>query len=860
MPSIAPTVRTSKFQAVFQTVAQPVFMYVTIFTIAVVAALVQNFCVPNTRTALIYDSESYLLTTTWVGVFLSSLLHLHPKLSFVTAPLNYSEILLDGPGFPLINALIFLPFHHVPAPFEWKWLLIVQSFWLGVSSCLCSYLAAKITKSRLCLCAAGLIWTFYPGALISTQRYLTEPLAATLLLGCACLLCCHSIVPKRSVLAGLLAGLLTLTKAALLPVSFALAAVTAMFVVRKRIFIFLFFLGVVCMLAPWALYTKMVGGKMFFIPQRYTSYNFTLGYDLESDGWCTIPHSPYQKLFENSDADFTTTLAQWQQHPAQCMQLTLRKFSRLYAQPWNDFRHSALGLGPEFQCRYHTTLLCLTALAMLLFISMRRTAAYASVDERLGLWLCMTAFLGHLIYLPFESLNRYSFTGMPYACILSVYSIWALLQQSKTDKSQLAFLKIAAIAVAAGLIVFWVQNVEAFSHESSVKEVQIELNPGQSISSYLDLSSLKLPDHFDAYILIDGDHNVCNTRLRFNGHVISDPVRPSFYFDSSRYALSDPLERFSTERNTGVYGFRQWVMAAIPSAWVDRKANTIDLIAGPGGCLVYGDSRATRNLPDLNSFVPDNIANYFNHYDPRTTNPCFTAASKSKSWLELSSAQTKSAKPLACVPRLKLLLAIPSITSSISSGKAPATVCNTTQTSACINNCGRILLNRNLVPSQFVSALTRDAGPGLLRVNSNSIQPSYTTGIRIPLPKIFNSEHLHIQLTGTAHKNSNNGIFGIEVAFRGDDAIGMPLVLANIPRFESAGSSWNPFTIDNVVPVASIASGKRFLEITFFPGPWMDISTHGRNNNSSDVSIKDLHLRVSTCYFPDIAGKRIIIY
>jgi hypothetical protein len=855
MPNSCPVSKFSELKR-FKTA----FMYLGVFTIAVVAALVQNFCVPNTRTALMYDSESYLLTTTWVGVFLSSLLHLHPKLSFVTAPLNYSEILLDGPAFPLINALIFLPFHHVPAPFEWKWLLVVQSFWLGISSCLCSYLTAKITKNKLYSCAAGLVWAFYPGALISTQRFLTEPLAATLLLSCASFLCAQNPRPMRSVLAGILAGLLALTKAALLPVSFALAAVTAMFVVRKRIFVFAFLLGVVCMLVPWALYTKMVGGTMFFTPQRYTSYNFTLGYDVESDGWCTIPHSPYQKLFENSGADFTTPLAQWKQHPAQCVQLTLRKLSRLYAQPWNDFRHSALGLGPAFQCGYHIALLCLTAFAMLFFIIMRRSAA--SVDEKLGVWLCTTAFLGHLIYLPFESLNRYSFTGMPYACILAIYSIWALVQQTKTDKSPLTFLKIASITATAGLIVFCAQNVEAFSHADygrSSKELQIALTPGQSIATDLDLSSLKLPDHFDAYILIDGDHNVCNTHLRFNGHAITSPIRPSFYFDSSRYAISDLLERFSTDRNTGIHGFRQWYMVAIPSAWVDRKANEIDLEAGPSGCFVYGDSSATRNLPDLNSFVPDYIANYFDHYDPRTTSFCFTAASKSKSWLALSGAATESPKELACVPRIKLLLAIPSM-HSIPAGSAPAVVGNTTQTGTSINSGGRILLNKVLEPSQFDPLLTYDAGPGLIRVNSTVVQPARTTGIRIPLPEIPNTEHLHILLTGMAHKNSNNGIFGIEVAIRGDDALGAPLMPANIPRSESAGSGWTSFTIDSIVPVASIASGKRFLEITFFPGLWMDIATHGRNNNSSDVSIKDVHLKLSTCYFPDVAGKRIIIY
>ncbi len=412
---------------------------------------------------LVFDSGHYLETA---NLLVSGLVH-----GLATDGQKQclgAALMLDGPVLPGLAALFFITFGKWFSLWDWQCLLGLQAFLHGLSAALVFFIARQIfTPGRNWALAAGLIWAINPVAVLSSQRFLSEDLAADLLLlfFLLGLRLARAVAANTSNLSdtanssnssntsnslglwadlnnpaiyvqglalGLTCGLILFTKTALIPCTFLIALAVAVKVMRGggseekksplpvtvAASALAIALGFICTIAPWAAFTKYAIGETHYFPQRAPTLNLMVGWNFDTDGLSTLPLAPLsEQLQEESKTKASAPLAVaalFRRAPGECFSLTFQKMARLYGLPWNDFRRSSLGFSPRMQMVLHQVCLLLALLCLCLAVA---------AGAPFVVWLLVLAVAGHFVFLLFESVPRYSYSSYPLIFLMALHAV-----------------------------------------------------------------------------------------------------------------------------------------------------------------------------------------------------------------------------------------------------------------------------------------------------------------------------------------------------------------------------------------------------------------------------------------------------
>ena len=190
-------------------------------------------------------------------------------------------------------------------------------------------------------------------------------------------------------------------------------------------------------------------GKIYLTPQRGPVYNVAKGLDIEADAWGLIPESPLTVHLSNASGFLPVLREAWHSHPVELLNLTLRKVSRMWTVPWNDFRVTVLGVPAYGQVWWHILLWILAisgSIAILTGVPLRLMPGdKGHITSFIG-YASILFILGHLAYLPFEAISRYGFTAMPFVVLLAVYGLYAAFKMSYQWRLQMLLVIIASVA------------------------------------------------------------------------------------------------------------------------------------------------------------------------------------------------------------------------------------------------------------------------------------------------------------------------------------------------------------------------------------------------------------------------------
>ncbi len=393
----------------------------------------------DTRILFVFDSAHYLLTSSQLLPILQSFCQGNfAGLAALHSPDFVSNIMLDGPVLPLLGALSFFLSGQQAAATSWLVLASVLSAINAFSAGALAILSNRLFSSKLFCLAIALFFAFSPATIISSGRFLTEPISAFLLL-LLCLTCLHlvSLQPSRAsflwaFVAGLLAATGFLTKAALVPGWFGLLLLS--FYCRKRTHqaIAAAILASVCgafvVLSSWGVFSLVSSGQLTLMPQRMPAFNLATGNNIEIDGRATMPVAASTERYVDKGSSLAVLIGAWSEHPGQLANLYLRKIPRVMGFVWNDFKQAVFGLDISSQNFIHGIVLSLAAIGFFLMIIELASSSGEISASRQYLLLSTVALIAihTLFYLPFEAIVRYASPVQPFIVLAAAYGLISL--------------------------------------------------------------------------------------------------------------------------------------------------------------------------------------------------------------------------------------------------------------------------------------------------------------------------------------------------------------------------------------------------------------------------------------------------
>ena len=410
----------------------------SLMAFAIILALLQNaaaFRLNDRLDALIFDAGQYFQSCRWLVLRIMQ----PPGLALPSDGELAKALLLDGPVLPVLVAVPHLIARLVPTITEWKNLIYLECFLHGVSTLCVFFLGRYLNAGKVFPYVVAFLWAIYPGAVVGTQRFLTEipSLVFFLLYAVALASSFRGRLSVKWLLAGLLAAIVFMSRAALAPGAFLLGLIAFILNLRQRGWREMvkasacFVAGGAAIVLLWATYTQQTLGHAYLCPQRAPAYNLFAGWDFPLDGFGSCP-ARSADYFAQSPNMAGALIHLWWTRPSESLQLGMRKLLRLYYLPWNDFRRNMLGVPYQVEVAWHQ-IFVLLALSAAFYIAVRPENLKGLNREGLFVVLaCLAAWLGHLIYLFFEATPRYGFTSMPFLILLACYFVAILTRAHLT--------------------------------------------------------------------------------------------------------------------------------------------------------------------------------------------------------------------------------------------------------------------------------------------------------------------------------------------------------------------------------------------------------------------------------------------
>ncbi|MBX9685202.1 MAG: hypothetical protein K2X27_00795 [Candidatus Obscuribacterales bacterium] len=800
---------------------------ILVFGISVLFALLFHFSAEVPRRTLCFDARQYLFDIARISEFLIAIFHFKWQPALVSDQLFVTSILADGPAFPTVFGAFFAVLGHVPGINDCRAIEIFQSLLHSSSACMIFGLSYLLNRRLWLALVSGLIWGLYPAAVFWSGILYTE---STVIFFALAFVTALSFADRRvqAFCAGLLAGFVALLKPALLPA----AAVSSLLSYRfKKLSFLLVILGLLCSLAPWMAYTKLLTGQVKITAQRFPAFNLAMGSDSEVDGCLVSPAPPLTTMFSREDAQpIAFPLSQWEFHTADCLRMSAVKLSALWSRPANDFRQKYFGLSCSVQNYWHLVLVFFGLSGIILYLLSFRSAFDSKQQETAA--LASLIFIGtHFCYILFTPAARYGLTAMPFFLIFASFAVNFVIKNGKKVDW-----KLLVSVFLSFVLVLLMQSGRELSKVFVFPEIAVKLAPAQAVLKQLDLSKLAKPASiYSVILLVDGDQSIERASVEVNGHKLDGHLKHLRSFDSTLYLQSFELRSLGYPSGIATDEFRHWRGIVVPADYINWQGiNQIKVTQQVEGSTIYADPKASRQMLALDYFSVNSLCNSDTSLDLRIPSPILTADIKESSEI-LSGSSRKQIAPL----RIKLAVAL---------GEAYKGAGNT----------GKLIYSETLNPKLF-DLYIQDPTINGIRANRINMKAARSMGVTRELPELPNSSILRVKVSGEL-KGKNKGRAELVIALQ-PSVQGQALVLNMTPETIPYGPNWNSFQIEDSLQSKLLdPKAKHSIYLAVYPGRWLDFCGYVADKSCGDAQFRNLKIEIFSDEAPDLAGKRKIFY
>ncbi|MBY0547686.1 MAG: hypothetical protein K2W95_10355 [Candidatus Obscuribacterales bacterium] len=816
--------------------------------LALALALLHNFTWNDIRITLSTDGKHYLIT---IQKFVEAISSGNFAAIWGNAGAA-AHMLLDGPLLALIYVPVFLMAGHVPTPRDWNILADGQSLIHAGTAGLASLLVLRVTRNPAWAIMAGLLFAAYPSAVLQTGHLMTETPAALL-----CLLLVWALSSLKRPIAGplvggLVAGLLIVSKPALIPAVVVASFFGCMqFASRKKAFVG-FLAALLAVALPWCAITNEVTGKPSITAQRQPVYNVAKAWNPEFDGWGCNPHPVLTDLNGETEGPLNVVYAMWHCYPQECATLVSRKITRLFAYPWNDFKNRAVGVDMNGQIYWHQMLLCAGIYGMILFACCRYRQM--SSATRLPLELCAILVSGHFAYILAESTARYAFTAMPLLMVLAVFGL-ASSGRGELSKSPGEAPRIAGVlgsliaAMALTSLIMHSEKLTRRDDPKNLREMSHAMTFGQRAEKVIDFTEVKAPaTPASVLVLVDGDKNLEQCEVVVNGKKAEGHPLSVSNIDGPHYELYNQMREFAPSMGVNSEDFRQWRFVRVSPDWIDwHGPNKIELSVKAPAATVYGDGNIDSRYmlsPDYFSYGLVSSASPAAGAESRLPDPVITGDARRSSRILSGSRAERLFDSL----RIRLACVMPAPASSVTEVSKPSgTPSSPTNDSQ--------PFQAEFSPSTFDPMLQEG---DQVRMNKTVLYAARSVGASVKLPSApAGKSHLKFTFTGEIKALRNPGNAGVLLALAGKH--GEVAIPGRLPRAVNATAEWAPFVISDEVPLSVVGSSLDSLAVALYPVPWME-GQYGAPRKAPDVALRNLKVHGHFTDLPAMAGAKVIYY
>lgn len=810
-----------------------VVLSLLVFALVLSAHLVHHFCFDNARVMFAFDGKHYLETTK--AITEANLVLLSGNLDKYAAMISQSayvkNMLWDGPLIPGLPALFFTALGRLPAEADWSFYCLGLSLMASLNSILVLILAGRILpQARLLPFLAALSFGLCPAVLTATGVNRSETLATLLLLTLLCILPrVHERAARdkekgrgsiKLVLGGIVGALLVLTKPVLTVVVAAIyffcSFVECSFRLDKRILkplakglAMLAILGSVTVLtiSPWCFYTKEKNGKISITAERGPTYNAAVGTDIETDGWCTAPETVHCSTQKASDSPGAIFASFWKNHPVELTKMSLRRFARLWMDPWNDFHETIFGAGVVVQRYIHWIYLTLGLAGAFCYVLFGGRSKLSS-SQRLLLDCLVLVLVGHNFYAQFQAMARYGFTAMAPLVLLAAYGLSRLL-------SAKVFTYLAGFSLAL-VTVLSIHQIEPVTLADRLVPRPYVVKPGETAERTISLSSEQIKGHEQALLLVDyAGGDAAGSALpalsaRLNGQPLSGQFISLNHYNSNFYQLFNTMSEHGSLMRTSVDRFHQWRALPLAASALKVGANTIELRnEGQEDVTVYGDFAPLEGRPE-NFLLPS---------------PDFFASDRMLVSLTSLESRISGLRPAGGFKpgqrRPRILLALAPAAANLTSATDSKTV--------------------TALGAKDFHWYTRQAD-GTIAVSKDILKAVGLVSCTLPVSLPEGVSHIKVTVSGKVFSRGGPGRLGLSGSIHSPFDKGQDL--NHFADFiQAKKGEWVAFKEWDLVPLSYLGNKVDKVTANFAPCPRLE-PQYGAGRNCSDLRLKDLELQV----------------
>jgi hypothetical protein len=816
--------------------------YLALFAAVFLTGLCNYFGFEHRPTTFQFDGWLYRWTSNRVNEFLTAVLNGQFNPNLISDAAFQDRIIPDGPLLPGIFGLLSAVCKHSPYAQDWQFVVAIQCFMHAISACLVASLAWRLLRSRGWSFLAGALWGFFPVALIQTGVFYTEPTIVLFLLAYTFCLTKDKASTGSLLAAGFFGGCLFIQKVALVPALFLSACWQVKSAKHWQRNILLLAVGALLVVGSWGLFTRVVTGNFCLTAQRYPAFNAAVGWDTESDGQAGTNTPLLELLLSSGGAPGTAMLSQWTVHRQECQLLLVKKISRLLCTPWNDFMDHCLGLSPQLVAVPHFLLLYLFAFGALTYAVDRRRIA-VSESKRAGDIYLIVVF-GHLVYLAFMTNSRYAFTAIPFWAIFSAYFLMQLKQRLSLHgpERNAQLLRAAACTLAGSVLITLSIQAENLTKIGSNHELSHTLSAGATAVKELVFEPGRLPAQIHTTLLmVDGDKRLANATVEINGHKVQSQLSSLNNFDPVVYQTGMDNAIFAHSAGLTGNDLRQWRGVAFPAEWLNSGGkNLVKIKQEVTPATIYGDSDPNcRTMLDTTFNVAGARTPDCREIESRAQRQITCGRVAQHSWI----AEGEAAGAEHCLAdSLRIKIAV--------EPGAPTIAPPVTKELESLKRTEEIAVER------FDKLLWANCG-GTLCINKLALKAARSTRVTIRIPDLPSASHIGICVRGEvmAVKDRSQPSMAINFTRNPNCAPGL---LAATPNYIEAGKNWREFEIRDVVPVKSL--GSKDLELSIWPGPWLDVINYGCPKNPAVAAFRNLKVEYNVVNLPTLSLNKLLYY
>ncbi len=855
-----------------------------VFLVILLANLAHHFLFQHVNATFAFDGKHYLDSCAMLARALIATIHgdMTTGIGILRGDEFSQSILFDGPMVVVLPALVFAAFQHVPVYADWRWLVTFYSLVQSITACVVSILAMKLTRDSRWAVSSGLLFGLYPPSLVNSGRFLSEVPTALYVAAFVLSISLIARSKKARIAAGFFGGLVALAKPALVPATI-LATMIAGWqsvpwpedrqrqkwrLLKVAAVSISIFLSTALTILPWFAYTKWVTGKGSITAQRLPVYNVAVGTDRESDGWCTLPDSPYVKLMITDETPLSVLISQWSNDPRGCASLCVKRITRMFAYPYNNFREFVFGLSPEAQQNLHAIFMLLASLGLSAYILQRSGQLWRRQSARADTVygdMCVLLLAAHFTYCSFQAMARYAYSSVPILCVFAVFGLKCLADwsnragaKSTASPNPLLVQGQPSLAPALPAIIFCIMLSslvffgEQWASKGNGTETVHHVQAGQSLEKEIDLSTVRVPTSVrTVFLLVDGEKDLEQARVNINGHLLTESLLPFDIYDSCLYGNYALMSEFAHLLDRMPDDFRQWRALIVPPEWINLRGTNKVSITLPesttnSSLTIYGAARREkRRIPSPYFFAYEQLIVPMDKLEPRVVQSLCNPGAEHSAFISDKAGQRQE---ISDVLNIKLAL-LPSDSAVLPSASSEAGLAKASSSEA---------MQLIEVSPEAFPIFARDPNKNAIVTNSYVLKAWGAASAVVKLKPARAHSHMKLHLTGQLRVLGGPGKAGLVISVRGRN--GVQIIAGRCPDYiRGRRGEWIDFSINDIVPMLSCGGSADSVELLLYPCPAKD-AMYNDPRACSAVQLRNLKLQVQAIDSLDVQGRRLLLF